>query len=138
MRQPQAPSSLRVRLRRALAHPLGTGGEGRVIEVPEAFGHRLIAEGNADLAPPRRPPAAVTAAAAPAPASNAAPAAAVADIVALKAREAVALVAAAKSIEQLDALQAAEEGNAKHDGGRVSVLHALDARRAEISGEAGE
>lgn len=46
--------------------------------------------------------------------------------------EAVALIEKATSAEQLDALEAAEEANPKKEGGRSSVLKAIEDRREAL------
>lgn len=48
--------------------------------------------------------------------------------------EAQELVASAGTPAALDALEAAELGHPKHDGGRVGVKRAIEARRAELAG----
>lgn len=48
--------------------------------------------------------------------------------------EAQELVASAGTPAALDALEAAELGHPKHDGGRVGVKRAIESRRAELAG----
>lgn len=52
----------------------------------------------------------------------------------LNSDEAQALVAKAPNVETLDAMREAEAANPKYQGGRQTVLRAIDARRAELAG----
>lgn len=54
------------------------------------------------------------------------------EITLMNTRGAVAFVAGAATIEDLDRLQAAERDNPKVAGGRVRVLEAIDVRRGEL------
>jgi len=55
-------------------------------------------------------------------------------ITTVNAEDAKALVEAAATAEELDALQASEQANPKTEGGRKSVLAAIEARRAALNG----
>jgi len=119
----------RVKMLTILCGPDLTAGPGQVVEVTEARAAALVDGGFAELVEPA--PAAAPPAAPPVGKPAVATGAAIVD---LNAREAAALVGEAQTVEDVDALLAAEEANPKHKGGRVSVLRALEARREDIAG----